>query len=78
MLSLVTEFLLGFLVLLCVLVGWKNDIDLKAIRKDFEEVKKELETAGVLKKLKLPDRGGSTCLGSRNASGNGGHHSGRP
>ena len=85
MLSFITEILLGFLVLGCALVWGQHEIDLKAIVKDFKEVKTDLEElktrlveTGVLKTIESTDRGGVSCPSSRNASGNGGHRSGRP
>lgn len=79
MLPFITEFLLGFLAVACALVWWQQDINLRRVRRDFEAVRTELLRAGILKKASAPnDRGEGSCPSSRNASGNGGHRSGRP
>ena len=66
MLSFVTEILFGFLVLGCAFIWWQHEIDLKAIARDFEEIKTELEElktklfeAGILKTIVPTNRGDS-------------------
>jgi DNA-binding transcriptional regulator of glucitol operon len=47
-LPFLTEFLTGAFIIACALLWWQHELDLRAFRKDFEEMRAELEKAGIL------------------------------